>query len=433
MTARGHTHRLCDLTIEPAVPREPQIAGSSELRRARPRTIALFGLFGCGNLGNDASLQAILELIREERPNARLICICDRPDLVSTRFGVRCRAISGSRHLYGLPRRLHRTLGKLAGRVWDLASTLGALRGVDLMIVPGTGILDDFGERPYGMPLDLFRWCLAARLLGAKVAMVSIGAGPIRHPLSRRLMKAAAGLAHYRSYRDAQSRDFLKSIGFDTRCDEIYPDIVFRLEEPKAPPIPHESSRLQVGVGLMSYCGWYGFADGSREIFERYSEKMVQFVSYMLDAGNDVRLLTGEAGDVTAVDRILAGLVKARPEAASARVVSEPIETIGHLMEQIAKTDLVVATRFHNVVCALKMGRPTISIGYARKNDVLMERMGLGAYCHHVETFEPEAIRHQIAELAGAREHHAERIIRCRSEIRRRLAVQDRHLLATLL
>ena len=30
------------------------------------------------------------------------------------------------------------------------------------MIEPGTGILDDFGEGPYGMPFDLFGWCLVA-------------------------------------------------------------------------------------------------------------------------------------------------------------------------------------------------------------------------------------------------------------------------------
>ncbi len=30
-------------------------------------------------------------------------------------------------------------------------------------------------------------------------------------------------------------------------------------------------------------------------------------------------------------------------------------------------TDIIVASRFHNVVCALKLSKPTISIGYEAK------------------------------------------------------------------
>ena len=84
-----------------------------------------------------------------------------------------------------------------------------------MLIIPGTGILDDFGGNPFGMPLALLAWCLVARLCGAWVAFVSIGAGRIQHPLSRWLMRSAAAMAHYRSYRDTVSKTFMESIGFD--------------------------------------------------------------------------------------------------------------------------------------------------------------------------------------------------------------------------
>ena len=41
-------------------------------------------------------------------------------------------------------------------------------------------------------------------------------------------------------------------------------------------------------------------------------------------------------------------------------------------MRAMAPVGTVVATRYHNVICALKLGKPTISIGYAAKNDALM-------------------------------------------------------------
>ena len=41
----------------------------------------------------------------------------------------------------------------------------------------------------------------------------------------------------------------------------------------------------------------------------------------------------------------------------------------------------VVATRFHNLMFALKLGKPTIALSYARKIDSLMGDLGLGEYC----------------------------------------------------
>jgi polysaccharide pyruvyl transferase WcaK-like protein len=400
----------------------------------RPETIALFGLFGCGNMGNDASLEAMLGFLRAARPDARLFCVCDQPALVAERFGIETVPISRSRHVSGPGGRLGRRLRKLAAKFGDVVAAFGTARRADVMIVPGTGILDDFGERPYGMPFDLFRWCLAARLTGARVAMVSIGAGPIEHAASRRLMKAAARLAHYRSYRDDLSRRFMASIGFDVGHDPVYPDIVFRLEEPPSEETDRAASApLRVGLGVMSYLGWYGFADGGDAIFDRYVEKLSRVAVRLLDAGHEIRLLTGETGDQTAVDRIRNEIAAARPELAPARVVAEPITSLHDLMRQIGQTDIVIATRFHNIVCALKMGRPTISLGYARKNDVLMAEMGLGAFCHHVERFEVDAVVEQFSRLCAEREDYARGIRERSASFRQQLVAQETELTARLL
>ncbi|MER9016512.1 hypothetical protein [Mesorhizobium sp. M0768] len=42
------------------------------------------------------------------------------------------------------------------------------------MVVPATGMLDDFGDRPMGMPFDVFSWCLAACLVGTRIVLVSV-------------------------------------------------------------------------------------------------------------------------------------------------------------------------------------------------------------------------------------------------------------------
>ena len=51
--------------------------------------------------------------------------------------------------------------------------------------------------------------------------------------MSRRLMKWAAAMAQYRSYRDTISKELMESVGVDVRSDRVYPDLAFRLPNPK--------------------------------------------------------------------------------------------------------------------------------------------------------------------------------------------------------
>jgi polysaccharide pyruvyl transferase WcaK-like protein len=352
---------------------------------------------------------------------------------VKQKFGIETLPIRHSAFLTGMPRKLNRCLLKIPGKLFDFAQALNVIRTADVMIIPGTGILDDFGERLLGMPFDIFNWCLAARIVGTRLAFVSIGAGPIGRPLNRLLMTAAARLAHYRSYRDTVSKTFMDSVGFDTTRDAIYPDIVFRLTAPSAMVPRHRSGALTVGVGVMTYRGWYDFAEEGQSIFDRYIGKLTQFVVYLLDNGYNVRLLTGETGDQTALDALLGEVRKVRPNLAEATLVAEPAHSLHDLMRQMSPTDIVVATRFHNIVCALKVGKPTISLGYAAKNDVLMAEMGLGDYCQHVERFDVKALIAQFCRLVATRHDHAQTIRKRNREFEAQLDRQGKNLLTTLL
>jgi polysaccharide pyruvyl transferase WcaK-like protein len=421
----------------PVLSRNRADAGAVEERRGaasprRSRTVSsrivLFGLFGCGNLGNDGSLETMLGFLRRVRPDARIVCVCDEPQVVTRSLNVDAVPIRQPGELVGS--RVGWILRQPFRKLRDFGHAWHHLSRAEIMIIPGTGILDDFGERPQGMPLKLLTWCLAARLCGTKIAFVCIGAGPIRRRVNRWLMLCAASLAHYRSYRDGISREFMESVGFDTTSDPVYPDIVFKLSAPEMRPRPStDFPDLTVGVGVMSYRGWYGYAEGGDGIFARYIEKLSEFVIHLLDGAYGVRLLTGELGDSTAVDALLARVRAARPEVAG-RIAAEPSYSLGDLMEQMSKTDTVVATRFHNIVCALKMGKPTISLGYARKNDVLMTEMGLADYCQHVEHFNVPTLIEHFDRLVENREALARHVRERVSDFDRQLGRQEEFLLS---
>ncbi len=398
--------------------------------RAAPR-IGLFGLFGSGNVGNDGSMEAMLNFVRSARPDAHVMCICADPDYVAKAFGVPAVEIGPAVDDTPLGRLLAKAMPTRKLLQWLRA--LKNLRGLDVLIVPGTGILDDFSERFWGSPASLFGWCLAARLRGVRIAFVSVGAGPITHSLSRALMKGAARMAQYRSYRDTVSKEFMASIGFDTARDPVYPDIAFALPAPATCKPPVASETLTVGVGVMAYFGWRGDAERGAEIYATYLGKLARFTLWLLDQGHRVRILMGETTDLRAIDDLLARLAAERPHFPRERVTAEPVCSLHDLMAQIAETQVVVATRFHNIVCALKLGRPSISIGYARKNDVLMAEMGVGGFCQHIERLDVDLLMRQFTTLMAGYTRYAQGIAEMNRIYARRLAAQEQHLLDSVL
>lgn len=391
-----------------------------------PRRIGLFGLFGAGNMGNDGSLEAMMRFLERVAPHERPLCVCADPQAVQAALGLEAVPIHG-----GPAGRRAPLLQRIAGRAALWLHAARHLRRLRLLIVPGTGVLDDFSVSPLGWPHDLLSWCLLARLLGVKVALVSIGAGPIHHPLSRWLMKRAARTAHYRSWRDTVSKTFMESIGLDTRNDPVCPDIAFGL--PPAEPLARAGERpLAVAVGVMTYYGWRDDSGSGAAIYAAYLEKMTGYVAWLLDRGHVVRLVMGDQVDRRAVDDLLGNVRARRPGLADGAMLFEPAETLHDVMRQMAEVDLVVATRYHNLVCALRMGRPTISIAYAGKNDALMAGMGLAGYCQPIERLDVELLQAQTRHLIADRPGLEQAIEKAGARLQARLREQE-GMLSTLL
>lgn len=390
-------------------------------RAAQPAAIALFGLFGSGNTGNDGSLEAMLALVRRVRPEAQLLCICGDPANVRRDF-----------HLAALPIEMDRPDNPVLRKLANLLRAFRQLRGCELLIVPGTGILDDFGTGPTGQPLALFTWCLAARLRRAEIAFVSIGAGPIRHRFSRWLMKVAVGMAGYRSYRDQISKDFVEGLGIRVDEDPVYPDLAFSLTAP-ATGRSGAAGPAAVGLGVMTYQGWRNDPAEGAAIYAAYLSKLAEFTLWLLDRGHRVRLLMGDATDRRAAEDLRREVLSRRPSVPAGQLEAAPCRTLHELMREITEVDVVVATRFHNIVCALKLCRPTISIGYADKNDALMADMALERFCQPIEGLDVDLLIRQFTELVGQTSAWQQRLGKANHRYRAELRHQESLLAAHLL
>jgi polysaccharide pyruvyl transferase WcaK-like protein len=149
----------------------------------------------------------------------------------------------------------------------------------------------------------------------------------------------------------------------------------------------------------MDYSGGNDDRQQGDEIRSCYVEKMARFSLWLVDNGYPVRLFTSDTADEPIVRQILADLRAQRPGLDPSQVVAEPVSSLDELMRQTASVDTVVATRYHNVLYALKMAKPTVSLGYAAKHDALMADMGLSWYCQPVKSLDVARLIEQFTEM----------------------------------
>ncbi|MEU3097413.1 polysaccharide pyruvyl transferase family protein [Streptomyces sp. NPDC006967] len=371
--------------------------------------VGVFGLFGSGNLGNDGSLEAMLDYLRAEHPEAVVDALCGGPEVVAARYGIPAKRLNWYRGEYRTASRAGAIAAKALGKLVDAFRTLAWVRRHDVVIVPGTGVLETtLPLRPWGFPYSLFLLCAAGRLSGARVALVSVGAGVIGNRPTRALTRWSTRLAAYRSFRDVQSRDAMRAMGVDTARDEVYADLAFSLptpprdkvhaEVPSSLPTPRRSSAQRphgpVCVGVMDFHGSNDDRARAEEIHRRYLDGTTRFVRALAEDGRPVRLLTGDELDRPVVDAILDAVD-------SPLVTAAGTASLEDLMKETAAADTVVATRYHNLICALKAGTPTLALSYSAKSDTLMAEMGLGEYCHPAREADADRLLERFRELEG--------------------------------
>ncbi|GGX15586.1 membrane protein [Streptomyces malachitofuscus] len=353
--------------------------------------VGVFGLLGSGNIGNDGSLEAVLGYLRAEHPGAVVDALCGGPEVVTARYGIPATRLHWYRGEYRTASRAGAIAAKGLGKLVDVVRTAAWARRHDVVIVPGTGVLETtLPLRPWGFPYSLFLLCATGRLVGTRVALVSVGAGSIGSRPTRALTRWSTRLAAYRSYRDTLSRDAMRAMGVDTTRDEVYEDLVFALPAPSAhapsgPPGP-------VCVGVMDFHGSNDERDRAEEIHRRYVDGTTRFVRALAEEGRPVRLLIGDD-----LDRPVAGAILGSVD--SPLVTVAETASLADLMKETAAADTVVATRYHNLICALKTGTPTLALSYSAKSDALMTRMGLGDYCHPARETDADRLLGRFREL----------------------------------
>lgn len=348
----------------------------------KTKRIAVFGHFDGTNFGNEATLQAALYNLRRIKPDAEVTCICTGPQMTSATHHIRAIPIARTYVKSWAPRN---PLGKLARKILlVVGEPIRWLEGVvtlwdtDIFIVPGTGLVTDaYGIMGWG-PYSLFRWAVIAKICRCRLAFVSVGAGPFYSTIGKFCVRSFLSLADFRSYRDEASLLRVQCIGISTVGDRVFPDLAFSLPNNVISPRDNTiGAGAVIGLGVMDWADRYSKHGRDDAAQSSYLQSFAKLAQWLLARGYKIRLLIGDFADARAKQALLQLL----GQHDSYCVIDEPIHSVEDLMSQIAATDAVVATRFHNTLLALLCEKPVISISFHHKCDSLMNAMGMSDYC----------------------------------------------------
>ncbi|MGB5160109.1 MAG: polysaccharide pyruvyl transferase family protein [Thermoanaerobaculia bacterium] len=422
------------------------------MKKSRP-VVGVFGHYGNRNLGDESIIEAAIAQIRRRLPNAEICCFSLRPDDSARRHRVESYRIgyapdgfgpitpeqaaasdSMPWHVYeeklakgldpdnysldpsaaGLKERVKRlpligggvkVLIAAVHRVRDAANELGYLttsytylKKFDLLVVAGSNqFLDNFGG-PWHFPYTLFKWTLLAKLTGTRIAFVSVGANPLEHALSKRMIRGALRLADYISYRDEASKSLIEA-GNTGFSGEVYPDLAFGLEYQRISP---KKSRFRplVGINPMPVYDYRYWCVSDDDQYHAYVFKVARFAERLIEADYPVLFF----GTMWFDDYVIVDILQEMNPEIADRAIESPLvrrcEEVSELIQLLQDTDIVVATRFHGAVLPLLVQTPVLGIGYYRKNHDLMSAFGQSDYYEVLERFDVDRLWEKLLALS---------------------------------
>ena len=434
------------------------------MTQTRSDGVAVLGHYGQLNLGDESITAAAIGGARRCRPGARVIAISLDPDDTRTRHGVESFALrryvsrppvdppiaglsaSSSTPASGLKAALRRVpllvgavgiARRLAGMVAEtlreiasLPASWRALRGIDLVIIAGSNqLLDQFGGA-WGFPYSLLRWTLLARLRGARVVLLSVGAGPLAGKLACLFVRLTLRLSSYASVRDEGSARLVQQIGWREALP-VRPDLAFSFEASPQNPRAEESAdkgrSLVVGVNLMPVHDPRWWPGAKPEIHERYLAAVNGLVEDLLVNGHRVELYSTQPADEWIANDLLARM---RDNPHRERLSLTRVRTLDQLNTLYHRCDILVPTRFHGILLALRFARPVLGICYYRKSRELMRDFGSDEFAFDLETVTADQLKAGFASLVADQARFVERVRRVAAEREADLEAQYRRVLS---
>lgn len=420
--------------------RDRSMLREARIHRAMHAKVGLLHHVGGGNLGDDATLDAVAGNIRRRWPNADIVALSMNPDDTERQheiksyalrrncwaigykstgagatFKARVKALARKYRpmlylLNAISAAIRLPLGVLR-ELFFLVSSRRIVKSIDLLIISGGGQLTE-KDGPWGFPYTIFKWVVLAKSAGVRCVFLNVGAGPLTLPLSKYFARRALQAADYVSLRDDRSRALVHEIGF-TGESRVCPDSVYGLEFAPAKSRARErSSQSIVGFAPMPYpdpdpSGY--LTERNQVIYEAFIGKLAGFASWLASRSYALAFFGTDFGVDPPAIRDLQRTLLTDHGVPSLSGVNHSVTSVRDLLATIPAMDYVVTCRFHGVIFAHLLNKPVLAIAHHPKVTELMAALELPNYCVDIRNFDASLLAERFASMVDNAEE-----IRCR-------------------
>jgi polysaccharide pyruvyl transferase WcaK-like protein len=395
--------------------------------------IALLHHVGGGNLGDDATLEAVAGNIRRRWPAAEIVAFSMNPDDTERRHGIKSyplrrncwsigyRAVGADAtfkakvkaltskwrpvfYLLKAASAVIRLPVEMIRELSFLTASSRTIKSFDLLIISGGGQLTE-KDGPWGFPYTIFKWVVLARSAGVSCIFLNVGAGPLNKPLSKFFARRALLAADYVSLRDDKSRALVHEVGF-TGKSRVCPDSAYGLEVGSAKGRARDgASQPLVGFAPMPYpdpdpSGY--LAEKNQLVYDEFMGKLASFASWLVSRSYALTFFGTDVGvDPMAIKDLQRALLSNHGVPPTLCGVNYSAETVRELLVTMSTMDFVVTCRFHGVIFAHLLNKPVLAIAHHPKVAELMADLELSRYCVDIRDFDAGFLADRFASMVN--------------------------------
>ena len=311
------------------------------------RAVAL-GYQGFGNVGDEAILAGIEQLLAGTP--VEMVALIGGPEPISA-FPFARRVVT---------RRLRPS--------W---AAIGAVRGAQLVLVSGGGLLHDHW---WTVVPTYLGWSIVARLSGARIAWVGVGIGPLRSRWTRWLAGRTLRLASLVTVRDPGSARLAGAIAPGVAVRQV-PDPAFLLRAPQP--------RDRAGIGFVVRAPAPRDAAAAPALAALLGETLAAAAQ---DVARVSILTFGGRQDLPFAEQVASAARRALgPSRSAGDPARVPIEQLPPdptaVLARLASLEALLTVRLHGLILGAIAGTPSLPIAYDPKVSAAAEQLGIGDLC----------------------------------------------------
>jgi len=346
------------------------------LDKKKIKKIGIHGFYGMGNLGDEAILQGIFKMLKNQGFEKKSICIFSpNPTRVKEAYGV--KAVSSK--------------SKILKLLWFL-------KDVDILFLGGGGLLKDYGDSSK----SLFGWLriiTLAQKMGIKTATFCIGVDTVRFEESKKAIRSTLNKMDSISVRDRRSAEILKSLGVNKDIDIVGDPALVLVGD--ADMKKTSGSGLKNGKVVVCLRHWYdqGFYTKDQDQYDSFLKSVASALDYLIEKYHVgikcIPLRTTDYDDDREVAKEIVVLMKNKKDVE----MSDLVPSVDDFIQELVKADLVLGMRLHSLILASSVGTPVIAFEYMPKVKAFMEEIGMKEFSLSMDNLNPKEINLSIDKI----------------------------------